>query len=244
MIDDIVKGVITQSTVKLIGSVSSSLIKKYNNYQLKNIDSAWSTIVEEVLSDTQIIDQKKGRIVLEKLPVVSQKNRLLRNFDSTIFKKFVLSLAMELCAYDKEKECAISLGLSIVDKWREKNKLGPIRYDYNVDHLYRIISDREQLYRQYFELFNDNNGSDIIKIFYPRNGEYWVRGDEKYSIDVRVKLSEGLPIGFCRPGFDYLEIISDNEGYRLQFAYIENGKETLCFDSITEFEDKLIIWLR
>lgn len=131
-----------------------------------------------------------------------------------------------------------------IDKWLEKNKLSLDCDSYNVEELNRIISNREELYRNYFKLFQDNNGVDKIRIFYPKNGERWIRWDDKYSIDVNVNLSKGLSCGFCRVGFDYYRINGDEEK-TLKCAYIENDKEIMRFNDFLCSEDnKIMIWIR
>ena len=67
---------------------------------------------------------------------------------------------------------------------------------------------------------------------------------KKYSIDINVNLSKGLVYGFCRVGFDYHKIISNNSVKTLKCAYIENEKEILRFNGISCNEDNTIIWLR
>ena len=44
---------------------------------------------------------------------------------------------------------------------------------------------------------------DTIRVYYPKNGENWIRWDRDCSVDVKVNLSRGTEYGFCRIGFSY-----------------------------------------
>ncbi len=150
---------------------------------------------------------------------------------------------MELCRFNKEDDCAISLGLAVIDKWLEMNEVKVDSRAYDVQELKEIINDREKLYRNYFQLFDDENSIDQIRIFYPQNGESWIRWDDSYSIDIKVNLSKGLEYGFCREGFDYCRILS-KEKPPLRLAYVLDDKEVLRFDSASCDKNGTLIWVR
>lgn len=38
---------------------------------------------------------------------------------------------------------------------------------------------------------------DTIRVYYPKNGENWIRWDRDCSVDVKVNLSRGTEYGFA-----------------------------------------------
>lgn len=241
MIESIVSQVIDRAFGQITDILELNLKKyigEYNKY------TSWNNVVQEAIKATEGIDEEIGKYVFSQLSIVNLKEQLFFKNYNNIHKKFVLTLAMELCKFDKEKDFSISLGTAVVDKWLEKNKLSLDCDSYDVEELNRAISEREKLYRNYFKLFEEKNGIDTIKIFYPKNGESWIRWDDEYSIDIKVNLSKGLSYGFCRAGFDYYKKICHNYDETLKCAYIENGKEMLRFNDFSDSEANTIIWLR
>jgi len=237
--------IVSQVIDRLVGQILDTYESELKNYISKrNKDTSWNKIVKEVVNATEGIDEDIGEYVFRQLSIVNLKKQLLDNKLNNIHRDFVLTLAMELCRFGKEKKFPISLGTAVVDKWIERKGLSPDCSSYDVKELERIISDREELYRNYFKLFEDKNGVDKIRIFYPENGESWIRWKNEYSIDINVNLSKGLLYGFCRVGFDYYKIISNNSFKTLKCAYIENEKEILCFDDSSCSEYNIIIWSR
>jgi hypothetical protein len=227
------------------GQIADSFKSKLENYiDERNKDTSWNNVVQEAIKATEGIDEEIGKYIFSQLSILNLKKHLCDKNHNNIHRKFVLTLAVELCKFDKEKDFSISLGTAVVDKWLEKNKLSTDCDSYDVEEFNRIISDREELYRNYFKLFEEKNGTDKIRIFYPKNGESWIRWEDKYSIDINVNLSKGLSYGFCREGFDYYKKTCDNDDKTLKCAYIENEKEILRFNGISCNEDNTIIWLR
>ena len=242
MIESIVSQVVVHASGQV---VSYDLKSKLENYIIeRNNDIIWNSIVQETIAATEGIDEEIVKYVFRQLPIVDLKRQLFDKVHENIYRKFVLSLAMELCKFNKEKEFAVSLGTAIVDNWFKKNKY-PLDFDgFDVQDFCQLINNREKLYRNYFKLFEDKNGIDKIRIFYPKNGESWIRWDEKYSIDINVNLSKGLAYGFCRAGFDYYKNICDKDYKTLKYAYIVNEKEILRFNDFSWGENNIIIWIR
>ena len=56
----------------------------------------------------------------------------------------------------------------------------------------RIVNDRERLYREYFYCIMIKMAKDTIRVYYPKNGENWIRWDRDCSVDVKVNLSREL----------------------------------------------------
>lgn len=240
-----IKSIVSQVIDRAVGQITDVFKSKLVNYiDKRNKDKSWNNIVQEVVKATEDVDEEIVEYVFSQLSILNLKNQLFYKNFNNIHKNFVLTLAMELCKFDKEKDVSISLGTAVVDKYLEKNKLSPACDSYDIEELKRIISDREELYRNYFKLFDDKNGVDKIRIFYPKNGESWIRWVDKYSIDINVNLSKGLPCGFCRAGFDYHRI-NGNVKKTLKCAYIENGKEIMRFNDFSCSGDNVImIWTR
>lgn len=241
MMENIVSQVINHA----VGQINDILKLKLKDYiDKRNKDSLWNNIVGEAIKATESIDEEIGNYVFNQLSIINLKKLLFEKNYNNIHRKFVLTLAMELCKFNKEKDFSISLGTAVVDKWFEKNKISTYCGSYKCDELMMLISDREKLYQNYFKLFEEENGVDKIKIFYPKNGESWIRWDDKYSIDINVNLSKGLSYGFCRAGFDYYRINGDDKK-SLKCAYIENGREIMRFNNFSGSEDNIIIiWIR
>lgn len=242
MIKNIVSQVIDRAVV---GQIADDFKIKLENYIDKhNKDKSWNNIVQEAIKATEGIDEEIGEYVFSQLSILNLKKQLFYKNFNNIHKNFVLTLAMELCRFDKERDFSISLGTAVVDKWLEENKLSPDCDSYDVEELNRIISDREELYCNYFKLFEETNGADTIRIFYPKNGESQIRWDEKYSIDINVNLSKGLSCGFCRAGFDYYRI-NGNDKKTLKCAYIGNDKEIMRFNNFScSGDNTIMIWVR
>lgn len=240
-----IKSIVSQVIDRAVGQITDILELKLKNYiGQHNKDTSWNNVVQEAIKATEGIDEEIGKYVFSQLSIVNLKKQLFLKNHNNIHKKFVLTLAMELCKFDKEKDFSISLGTAVVDKWLEKNKPSLDCDSYDVEELNRAISEREELYRNYFKLFEEKNGVDTIRIFYPKNGESWIRWDDEYSIDINVNLSKGLSYGFCRAGFDYYKKICNNDDKTLKCAYIENEKEILRFNDFSDSEANTIIWLR
>lgn len=47
---------------------------------------------------------------------------------------------------------------------------------------------------------------DIVRVYYPKNGENWISWKKEYSIDIRLNLSRGADFGFCKTGFAYSRV--------------------------------------
>ena len=237
-------GIVSHIINGAIDQVIDILKSKLENYiDNRNKDASWNRIIEETIMASEGIDKEIMEYIFSRLPIVNFKNHLFDKKYNNIHRNFILNLAMELCKFDKEKYFSISLGAAVIDKWMEQNEKSLDRYSYNVKELNVIINDREKLYCSYFKLFEDKNGIDKIRIYYPKNGETWISWDDKYSIDINVNLSKGLSYGFWRVGFDYMKICDDNNE-TLKYAYIENEKEISRFNYNLREKNNMIICLR
>ena len=239
-----IKELITQFFKSPIGKLSNELNTKLEKFiEKQKQDNTWNRVVKDVISATEGFDDEIGKYVFTRLSILNLRERLFDENEQNIYKDFVLTLAMELTKFDKEKDFAIPVGLTIVDNCYKSKNIPVNNESYNTQELLDIITNREKLYRHSFKLFEDKNGVDKIRIFYPKNGENWIRYSEEYSVIINVNLSKGILYGFCRKGFDYYKI-NNNSKKTLKCAYIENQREILRFESTPSDKESVIIWLR
>ena len=239
-----IKELITQFFKSPIGKLSNELNTKLEKFiEKQKQENTWNRVVKDVISATEGFDDEIGKYVFTRLSILNLRERLFDENEQNIYKDFVLTLAMELTKFDKEKDFAIPVGLTIVDNCYKSKNIPVNNESYNTQELLDIITNREKLYRHYFKLFEDKNGVDKIRIFYPKNGENWIRYSEEYSVIINVNLSKGILYGFCRKGFDYYKI-NNNSKKTLKCAYIENQREILRFESTPSDKESVIIWLR
>ena len=220
-----IEELITQFLESPIGKLSNGLNTKLEKFiEKQKQDNTWNRVVKDVISATEGFDDEIAKYVFTRLSILNLRERLFDENEQNIHKDFVLTLAMELTKFDKEKDFAIPVGLTIIDNCYKSRNIPVNNESYNTQELLDIITNREKLYRYYFKLFEDKNGVE-------------------YSIDIVVNLSKGLTYGFCRTGFDYC-IIKNNDIKYLKCAYIENQREILRFESTKSIEPNIIIWQR
>jgi hypothetical protein len=134
--------------------------------------------------------------------------------------------------------------MAILDNWFELNQVDypDVRNQIVGDKIVDIVNDRERLYREYFLLYNDPLSKDIIRVYYPKNGEGWIRWEKDCSIDIKVNLSKGTEYGFCRIGFSYSRIEEQDCEKFLKVAYISEDREIYRFenDDVLGIDDKKI----
>lgn len=202
----------------------------------------WEESVRKALNATEGLEEEIGKDIFKRLSVSKFVSILDKEEYEGIYKRFILTLAMELTIYGKEQRYAIPLGMAVLDNWFELKNIKISKKSQNIEELQRIINDKEKLYQNYFMLFNDSDAMDKVRVFYPKNGESWIRCEEEFSIDIRANLSKGFEYGFLRPGFDYRKILSSDKSLNLKIAYIDDEKEILRFESYSGIEGKLILW--
>ena len=148
-----------------------------------------------------------------------------------VYRSFIITLAVELCTVDLEKEYAESLGMAILDEWFESNDedYQEIRNQIAGEDITEIINDREMLYREFFMLYSDSLAKDTIRVYYPRNGEKWIEWDKRCSVDVKVNLFRGTEFGFYRIGCAYRKIGKQDYEKDVIVAYLNKGREIAEF---------------
>ncbi len=197
----------------------------------KNIDNNGDLIKNYILKSYSI---KKYYILLRDERMIDR-----------IYYDFVVALAVELSDFDLKKQDIIYIGSAILDNWfgfwgidyiKMKNQL--VKSEIN-----ESLGDKERLYREYFIQFDDLHGKDIIRIYYPKNGQNWIDWKEKNSLDIKVNLKDGVNLGFCKIGFSD-SLIENKHEKILRMAYVENDKEILLFDhqNLNNISEKNIIW--
>lgn len=89
------------------------------------------------------------------------------------------------------KEVAWSLAFAILDNWFELNNIDSqeIRSQVNTEELSSVLNSKIKLYREYFLLYDDPIGKDLIRVHFP-----YPFG--KLYVDVKVNLSRGTEYGF------------------------------------------------
>lgn len=210
----------------------------------------WYRCIEEACYNTEEIEENTYQYLIEKTSIQRWWEKLYKKQKiENIYYKFILTIGMELMMYKRRKDYVLALALAILDNWFEKNEMNveEFKQNINLQEIKEIIENEEKLTRAYFKMFDDKYGSDTIRIYYPRNGEDWIRKEKKHSICIRVNLSKGCESGFCRIGFEYYKIKKDNqkEEQPLLIAVKVDGKEILRFEKLKQNERlENIIWAR
>lgn len=70
--------------------------------------------------------------------------------------------------------------------------------------LKNILSGTQNVYREYFLLYDDPIGKDLIRVHFP-----YPFG--KLYVDVKANLSRGIESGFFRSGFSYYKVDGKSE---------------------------------
>ena len=209
----------------------TSLVTEYicSSFEVLKNNELWKKAIKKACEATEGVDDSFADYII-KSPAIS----------------FILTIAVERCAFNDEKKLAISLGMAILDNWFELNNedYHDIRNQIVGDKIVRIVNDRERLYREYFLLYNDQMAKDTIRVYYPKNGENWIRWDRDCSVDVKVNLSRGTEYGFCRIGFSYSRIEEQDFEKSLKVAYVNEDREIFRFehDDMLNIDDKKILW--
>ena len=94
-------------------------------------------------------------------------------------------------------------------------------------------------------LYDDPLAKDVIRVYYPRNGESWIEWDKKCCVDVKVNLSRGTEFGFFRTGFSYRGLGEHDYEKNLIVAFVNKDREILRFghDALYEIDEKNILYL-
>ena len=233
---------ISEKTINWLTEYILSLVKESKKNNL------WEKSVRKACKATEGVDDSFADYII-KLPAIQRhfiwiiSNKSLDN----IYYSFIVTIAVELCAFNAEKRHAVSLGMAILDNWFEINGVNcqDIRNQIIGNKILNIVNNRERLYREYFLLYNDPIAKDIIRVYYPKNGESWISWNKEYSIDIKVNLSKGTEYGFCRMGFSYGRIDEGNSVKFLKIAYVNEDREIYRFenDDMIGIDNKKIHWV-
>lgn len=233
---------ISEKTINWLTEYILSLVKESKKNNL------WEKSVRKACKATEGVDDSFADYII-KLPAIQRhfiwiiSNKSLDN----IYYSFIVTIAVELCAFNAEKRHAVSLGMAILDNWFEINGVNcqDIRNQIIGNKILNIVNNRERLYREYFLLYNDPIAKDIIRVYYPKNGESWISWNKEYSIDIKVNLSKGTEYGFCRMGFSYGRIDEGDSVKFLKIAYVNEDREIYRFenDDMIGIDNKKIHWV-
>lgn len=249
-----VEKIVEKMFKKIVDKISDQAIRWMNEYISKsekklNGNNLWKKAVKKACEATEGIEDSFADYIIES-PVIKRFFIRLMNNESLddLYRSFILTIAVELCAFNSEKNFAVSLGMAILDNWFElrKKDCQNIRKQIGGDEIVNIVNDRERLYREYFLLYNDSLAKDIIRVYYPKNGESWISWDKDCSVDVKLNLSKGTEYGFCRAGFSYSKIEGQNFEKFLKIAYVNNDREIYRFEhvNIQDIDDKKVLWVQ
>lgn len=239
--------------MEIVDKISEKTINWLTEYILNLFKDSkknklWEKSVRKACKATEGVDDSFVDYII-KLPAIQRhflwiiSNKSLDN----IYYSFIVTIAVELCTFNTEKRYAVSLGMAILDNWFEMNGVNcqDIRNQIIGNKIFNIVNNRERLYREYFLLYNDPIAKDIIRVYYPKNGESWISWNKEYSIDIKVNLSRGTEYGFCRIGFSYGRIDEGDSTKFLKVAYVNEDREIYRFgnDDMIGIDDKKILWV-
>lgn len=233
---------ISEKTLNFIFDYMSKSVKTYKKRDL------WVRAVKKACEATEGMDDSFADYILKSLAVQRHYAWLISNKSlDDVYRSFILTIAVELCAFNTEKTHAVSFGMAILDNWFESNGKDYQNISNQIagDEIANIINNREKLYREYFLMYNDSLAKDTIRVYYPKNGENWIRWDKNYSVDIKVNLSKGTEYGFCRIGFSYSRIDELGCEKFLRVAYLNEDREIYRFehDHLPNVNDQKILWV-
>ena len=151
-------------------------------------------------------------------------------------KNFIIALAVEFSQLNIPTIDVCSYGVAIFKNWDQYYNTSFATYvkDYDIQWLKHVVRENKLLYRHYFQSYDETNGSDIIRVFYPDNlpqGTLYVdTGNTSCSIDIHTTFGFGFDLGFFFSyACDYYQV-KNNDLIQLKTAYTDNGREYLAFN--------------
>lgn len=232
---------ISEKAMKLI---EEYIVKIVADYKQKN---SWEKAIKKACIATEGIDEKFTEYLIGKTAVQRHFIWLISNKPlDNIYYSFIITIAVEMCTFDTENRFALSFAEAVLDNWFESfdKNYTELKKEINSDEIVQVIGNRERLYREYFNLYNDPLSKDIIRVYYPKNGESWISWDKNCCIDIKTNLSKGTEYGFCRIGFSYSRVQEHGNERFLKIAYVSDNKEIFRFehDNLLKIDEKKILW--
>lgn len=167
----------------------------------------WKKAIKKACSATEGLEDTFANY-LTKSPGVKRYFRLLTkaNTSNNLYRNFVITIAFELYMCKRKEQKAWSLAFAILDNWFDLNKVDYQEIQNQVDpkKLKNILSGTQNVYREYFLLYDDPIGKDLIRVHFP-----YPFG--KLYVDVKANLSRGIESGFFRSGFSYYKVDGKSE---------------------------------
>lgn len=237
--------VVDELSEKAISLVSEYILNSTKDFKEKSL---WKKAVEKACNVTEGIDESFADNIVESIAIQRHFVWLTSNKAlDDVYRSFIITIAVELCPFNAERRFAVSLGTAILDNWFELNGIDyrELKNQIIGDKIVKIVNDRERLYREYFMLYDDPIAKDVIRIYYPKNGENWISWNKEYSIDIRINLSKGAELGFCKVGFSYSKIQEQGNEKFLKNAYINEDREVFRFEreDMLEIDNAKILWV-
>ena len=213
----------------------TSLVTEYicSSFEFLKNNELWKKAIKKACEATEGVDDSFADYIIKSPAIQRHFVWIMGNKSlNDLYRSFILTIAVERCAFNDEKKLAISLGMAILDNWFELNN-----EDYH-DIRNQIVGDK------IVRIVNDQMAKDTIRVYYPKNGENWIRWDRDCSVDVKVNLSRGTEYGFCRIGFSYSRIEEQDFEKSLKVAYVNEDREIFRFehDDMLNIDDKKILW--
>ena len=236
--------VVDKLSEKAISFVMEHII---NSIKDKKKNEYWKMAIEKACTATEGLPESFADYIEESLAIQRHfmwltSNRALDD----IYRSFIITIAVELCAFNLEKKLGVSFGTAILDNWFELNGIDyvSLKNELVSDKIIKVVNNRERLYQEYFLLYDDPFAKDVIRVYYPKNGESWISWDKEYSIKIKVNLSKGADFGFCRIGFSYSNVKEAECEKFLKVAYVDDDREIFRFESsMFDLDDKRLLWV-
>lgn len=130
----------------------------------------WKKAIKKACSATEGLEDTFANY-LTKSPGVKRYFRLLTkaNTSNNLYRNFVITIAFELYMCKRKEQKAWSLAFAILDNWFDLNKVDYQEIQNQVDpkELKNILSGTQNVYREYFLLYDDPIGKDLIRVHFP-----------------------------------------------------------------------------
>ena len=142
----------------------------------------WKKSIQKACSATEGVDRSLANYLIKSASIKRHfywinGNKSLDN----LYQSFVITIAFELHMFNT-KEVAWSLAFAILDNWFELNNIDSqeIRSQVNTEELNSVLNSKIKLYREYFLLYDDPFGIDVIRVHFPLG--YFYSGDDKVNL--------------------------------------------------------------
>ena len=216
--------------IPLVNKISDIKIYENNSLTIKDAilsDAFRNGLIEHFLKPNDYILNAKDIAIAINMGVFGHSNSSFIN-ENTIDIAFYLDKKIKerLILDDNLKYIFKELGKMVK---ASNNEI--LRKDIEI-----ILNDKKQIFRNYFELYNSNNYTEKVIVYYPGYGKSWLEWKKDESLEISI-FEYDIPIGFFLVGFDYE---SSRKGWlRLATRFKENE----FFNPNIEEKGKMV-WLK